>query len=57
MRIADNGRGFDATKPRTGLGLGLAGMKTRARGCGGDLELRAAEGKGVTIEVSCPVGA
>jgi signal transduction histidine kinase len=55
LRIADNGQGFDASQPRTGLGLGLAGMKTRARGCGGDLEVKAAEGKGVSIEVSCPV--
>jgi signal transduction histidine kinase len=54
LRITDNGRGFDATRPRKGLGLGLAGMKTRARGCGGDLEVKAAEGKGVSIEVSCP---
>ncbi|HEX4228450.1 MAG TPA: sensor histidine kinase [Bryobacteraceae bacterium] len=56
LRIGDNGRGFDSTQPRKGLGLGLAGMKTRALGCGGDLELRAAVGKGVTIEVTCPMG-
>jgi len=56
MRIADNGRGFGAALPRNGSGLGLAGMKTRARGCGGHLEVKAIEGKGVTIEVTCPAG-
>ncbi|HEX4808542.1 MAG TPA: sensor histidine kinase [Bryobacteraceae bacterium] len=54
LRIADNGRGFGAAKRRSGAGLGLAGMETRARGCGGRLEVNASEGKGVSIEVTCP---
>jgi two-component system sensor histidine kinase UhpB len=54
LRIDDNGRGFNATQPGKGLGLGLAGMKTRARGCGGSLEVKSADGKGVSIEVTCP---
>lgn len=56
LRIADNGRGFSTALPRKGSGLGLAGMKTRARGCGGRLDVKAAEGKGVSIQVTCPAG-
>jgi signal transduction histidine kinase len=56
LRITDNGKGFNADMTHNGSGLGLAGMKTRARGCGGTLEVRSVEGKGVTIEVKCPSG-
>lgn len=54
LRIADNGRGFVAVQGRKGTGLGLAGMETRARGCGGRLEINTSEGKGVGIVVTCP---
>jgi signal transduction histidine kinase len=55
LTIRDNGRGFDFAGQRRAPGLGLAGMKTRARGCGGTLNLESAPGKGVRIEVMCPV--
>jgi signal transduction histidine kinase len=56
MRIRDNGRGCDLSERRNGQGLGLAGMETRARGCGGTLKLETAAGQGLAIEVTCPTG-
>jgi signal transduction histidine kinase len=56
MTIRDNGRGCDLTQRRDGHGLGLAGMETRARGCGGTFQLETAAGKGLKIEVTCPNG-
>jgi signal transduction histidine kinase len=56
LRIQDNGAGFELEKQRTGGGLGLAGMETRARGCGGILHFATSPGKGVQIEVVCPTG-
>ncbi len=55
LAIRDNGRGFDPKQRHLLSGLGLAGMETRARGCGGRLTLDAAPGRGVTIEVTCPI--
>jgi two-component system NarL family sensor kinase len=54
LTIHDNGRGLAIGKKREGSGLGLAGMETRARGLGGTLRMESAEGKGLTIEVTCP---
>jgi signal transduction histidine kinase len=56
LAIADDGRGFNDAARRPYAGLGLAGMRTRARGCGGTLKINAANGKGVEIEVACPIG-
>lgn len=56
LAIRDNGQGFDAAARRAFPGLGLAGMETRARGCGGALRLDSALGKGLKIEVTCPIG-
>lgn len=63
MTIRDNGRGLDLTERRdgrglglAGRGLGLAGMETRARGCGGTVRMESAAGKGLKIEVTCPIG-
>jgi signal transduction histidine kinase len=55
LTIWDNGRGFEPKQRQSALGLGLAGMETRARGCGGRLALHASDGKGVKIEVTCPI--
>ncbi len=57
LTIRDNGRGFDANGRAKSSGLGLAGMQTRARGCGGTLRVNASAGKGVEIEVACPIEA
>jgi signal transduction histidine kinase len=67
LAIRDNGHGFDSAERRSlpglgsselglaGRGLGLAGMETRARGCGGSLILESTPGKGLKIEVTCPI--
>ena len=54
LKIQDNGSGFELDGQRSAGGLGLAGMETRARGCGGTLHFMASPGKGVQIEVACP---
>lgn len=54
LTIRDNGQGFNFS--RRSRGLGLAGMQTRARACGGALRIEAALGEGVVIEVKCPSG-
>ena len=56
LRISDNGQGFDVAERRPGAGLGLAGMQTRARGCGGAVQFQSGKGKGLRIEVTCPAG-
>jgi signal transduction histidine kinase len=54
LRIRDDGRGLPA-QPSTGPGMGMIGMRARARSAGGDVEVRAAPGGGVLIEVRAPV--
>ena len=54
MRISDNGHGFDPEQRKGLAGLGLAGMQTRARGCGGTLRIENESGKGLRVEVNCP---
>src|SRR5581483_147950 len=51
--ICDNGRGLDGDDSRQ-QGLGLIGMRARARSAGGDLSVRSKPGAGVTIEVRVP---
>lgn len=55
LTIRDNGQGLDLSAKRAGRGLGLAGMETRARGSGGHLRMESALGKGLKIEVTCPI--
>ncbi len=55
LNVDDDGQGLDLTNRRAGAGLGLAGMETRARGCGGRLKLESTPGKGLKIEVTCPL--
>ena len=55
LRIRDNGKGFNPEERRTSSGLGLAGMQTRAHGCGGTLRIQSEPGKGMRVEVSCPL--
>ena len=58
LTVKDNGRGWQERGAQSaGSGLGLAGMKTRARGCGGELVIQSEAGKGFSIAVSCPVAA
>jgi signal transduction histidine kinase len=60
LTIQDDGRGL-APEPRNGTpatgGLGLIGMRARARSARGDMTVRSRPGEGVRIEVRAPAGA
>jgi signal transduction histidine kinase len=53
LAIEDNGRGLPA-EPH-GRGMGLIGMRARARSAGGGVSIRSRPGQGVLIEVRVPV--
>ena len=55
LHIADDGCGLGIApaKPR---GLGMIGMRARARSAGGDVTVRSRPGEGVLIEVRVPLG-
>lgn len=50
--IADNGRGADMNRPRTGLGL--VGMRERVSALGGSITLASERGAGFTVTSSIP---
>jgi signal transduction histidine kinase len=54
LTVQDDGRGLDADGS-SGRGMGMIGMRARARSSGGDVEVRAAPGGGVLIEVRVPL--
>jgi len=60
LRVADDGRGFDAAARAAGsdAAFGLQSMEERAQALGGGLVVRSAPGAGTTIEVvlPCPAG-
>ena len=51
LRIEDDGKGFDATRPRPGRGM--SNMRKRARDCQGELFVTALN-PGTRIELSLP---
>ncbi|MCX6610174.1 MAG: sensor histidine kinase, partial [Acidobacteria bacterium] len=53
LRIADNGRGLDATAAKTSS-VGLTGMRARASQAGGELTLNSLPSGGVQIEAWVP---
>lgn len=53
LSIADNGRGLSSESPRNG-GLGMIGMRARARDAGGEFSIRSGGGQGVVIKVEVP---
>ncbi len=55
LLIDDNGEGQQTPAGKSAGGLGLAGMRTRARACGGDLTIRSQAGQGFHISVVCPM--
>ena len=57
MRIADDGRGFDASPGANHRGLGLLSMGERVRILGGRFELEAAPGAGTVATVTLPAEA
>jgi signal transduction histidine kinase len=54
LRIADDGRGLGAPSPGA-RGLGLTGMRARARSAGGDFSVDSKPGLGVVIDVRIPL--
>jgi signal transduction histidine kinase len=56
LRISDNGKGLRLETPEGSKGLGLVGMRARARLAGGDLTLQSKPGKGLRIDVRAPIG-
>ena len=54
LSIQDDGCGL-STAPADGRGLGLIGMRARARSAGGDVTVRSRPGQGVLIEVRVPL--
>jgi signal transduction histidine kinase len=55
LLIQDDGCGL-STAPPAGRGLGLIGIRARARSAGGDVSVRSRPGQGVLIEVRVPLG-
>jgi signal transduction histidine kinase len=59
LSVHDDGRGLAAGRTALdaplGRGLGMIGMRARARTAGGDLAVRSRPGEGVLIEVRVPV--
>ena len=55
LQIADDGRGMSEAAPDGRRGLGLIGMRARARSMGGDVAIRSRAGEGVVIEVRVPI--
>lgn len=55
LRIADNGKGLDPAKVPSG-GLGMVGMRARARSAGGELKIETGPGAGLAVEALIPAG-
>jgi len=54
LAIQDDGRGLTAA-PSARRGLGLIGMRARARSAGGDVEVKSPPAGGVLIEARVPI--
>jgi signal transduction histidine kinase len=54
LTLSDNGRGLPQIAPEH-TGMGLTGMKARARSAGGDCIVQSSAGCGVTIDVTAPM--
>ncbi len=52
LTIHDNGKGLQESKNG---GMGLSGMRARARSAGGEMHFKTQPGAGLTIEVSAPL--
>jgi signal transduction histidine kinase len=54
LMVKDDGRGLAAV-PSNGRGMGLTGIRARARSAGGEAQIRSKPGGGVLIEVRVPI--
>ena len=57
ITIADDGRGFDATRARRDAGLGLVSMSERARIIGGVVSIVSAPSEGTRLQATIPMHA
>jgi signal transduction histidine kinase len=55
LEVRDDGVGFGDGEPAAGRGLGLAGMRERARLLGGTLRVESGQGRGTRIRVVLPL--
>ena len=55
LSVCDDGAGFDAKEMGDKLGLGIRGMRERARLVGGQFEIHSELGKGTRIEARVPL--
>ena len=53
LQLDDNGKGFDPSGAR--VGLGLSGMEERAKLLGGEFQLASAPGEGTRIRIVIPL--
>jgi signal transduction histidine kinase len=54
LTLSDNGRGLPQISPDH-TGMGLTGMRARARSAGGDCKIASTTGGGVTVDVTAPI--
>ncbi|MDQ3792491.1 MAG: ATP-binding protein, partial [Actinomycetota bacterium] len=52
--VTDDGRGFDYSPARSGVGL--SAMRERAEALGGDIEVESRPGEGTRVTVRVPLG-
>jgi signal transduction histidine kinase len=55
LRLSDDGRGFDAENPEFRWSHGLMGMRQRAEGLGGRLDIQSHVGAGTALSVEVPI--
>ncbi len=55
LTVYDDGRGFDPEHVRETAGLGIAGMRERARLVGGSIEIRSARDEGTRVVLRVPL--
>jgi signal transduction histidine kinase len=56
LTIADNGVGLAQPGDATERGMGMIGMRARARSAGGEVAVRSQPDQGVSVEVQVPTG-
>jgi PAS domain S-box-containing protein len=56
LEVADNGRGITPAELAGRRSLGLVGIRERAIGCGGELQIEGEPGRGTMVRVRIPCG-
>jgi nitrate/nitrite-specific signal transduction histidine kinase len=55
VEVCDNGRGFDLESAKRKKSFGLVGMRERAAGLAGDINITSVPGQGTSVCVSIPM--